>query len=161
MSSTNNDLPPKRERRSSLKADNNGSKLGSILTRKNKRNSVSFGQSCTFQFKEMKATFKESKDLNTNEKEKAEKHKNFVENRRKSIQNEFSLVKELMKNKMIEEDDDDEEEERVKQNTCRNVKMGHEALNEVSESSSSSDNEEKSEDKSEEKSDEENDKKKD
>ena len=161
MSSANNDLPPKRERRSSLKADNNEPKLGSILSHKNKRNSVSFGQSCTFQFKEMKATFKESKDLNTNEKEKAEKHKNFVENRRKSIQNEFSMVKELMKNKMIEEDDDDEEEERVKQNTCRNVKMGHEALNEVSESSSSSDNEDKSEDKSDEKSDEESDGKKD
>ena len=147
MSSNNNEIAQKRERRSSLKAESNDPKIGSLLNRKNKRNSVSFGQSCTFQFKEMKATFKESKDLNENQKEKAEKHKNFVENRRKSIQNEFSLVKEMMKNKMDEEDDDSEGEKQLKQNTSRNIKMGHEALDEVSESSSSSHNEEEDKEK--------------
>ena len=129
-------------RRSSLKASDSGSKLDpqNLLKIKGKRHSVSFGQSNTFQFKAMKAMFQESHDANKPKKANEEKHKKFVESRKKSIKNEFSLVKELMKqNKnMIEELEDSDEE--VKKNTDKNVKIGHENLNEES-SSSSSDNE--------------------
>ena len=129
-------------RRSSLKTSDTGSKLDpqNLLKIKGKRHSVSFGQSNTFQFKAMKAMFQESHDANKPKKANEEEHKKFVESRKKSIKNEFSLVKELMKqNKnMIEELEDSDEE--VKKNTDKNVKIGHENLNEES-SSSSSDNE--------------------
>ena len=105
-----------------------------------KRHSVSFGQSNTFQFKAMKAMFQESHDLEKPKKFNEEEHKQFVENRKKSIKNEFSMVKELMKkNKNIIEEIEDSDEE-VKKNTDKNVKIGKEALNEDN-SSSSSDNE--------------------
>ena len=45
--------------------------------------------------------FQESKDINQPTKETEEKHKKFVESRKKSIKNEFSIVKEMMKNKNI------------------------------------------------------------
>ena len=151
MSTNNEQAKPQSKlvgcRRSSLKSSDTSSKLvpESLLKVKNKRNSVSWGQSNTFQFKAMKAMFQESKDIDNTSKEQVEKHKKFVENRKKSIKNEFSLVKELMKNKIIEEDELDEE---VKKNTNKNVKYGHDALNEESESSGSSqsDNEEEEED---------------
>ena len=143
MSSSNKEeiqVKKPKYRRPSLKTpDNSKFDPDNLLKHKNKRNSVSFGQSSTFQFKEMKAKFQESKDIN--KKETVEKHKKFVESRRKSIQNEFSLVKEMMKNKMIEDEDEDDDEE-VKQNTTRNVKLGHDALEEMSESSKSSQSEE-------------------
>ncbi len=143
MSSSNKEetqVKKPKDRRPSLKTSSN-SKFdpNSLLKHKNKRNSVSFGQSSAFPFKEMKAKIKESKDID--KKETDEKHKKFVESRRKSIQNEFSLVKEMLKNKMIEDEDEDEDEE-VKQNTTRNVKLGHDALEEMSESSKSSQSEE-------------------
>ena len=127
-------------RRSSLKShDNNQLDATELLKIKNKRNSVSWGQSNTFQFKAMKAMFQESKDINKPTKETEEKHKQFVESRKKSIKNEFSLVKEMMKNKnIIEEDEIDEE---VKNNTDKNVLIGKEGLNEESESSHSSESE--------------------
>ena len=77
----------------------------------------------------------ESKDIDKPSKEKDEKHQKFVENRKKSIKNEFSIVKELMKNKnnIIDEEDLDDE---VKKNTDKNVKLGKDALEEESESSS-------------------------
>ena len=101
----------------------------------------------------MKAMFQESKDVDKPSKETAEKHQKFVESRKKSIKNEFSLVKEMMKNKnIIEEEDIDEE---VKKNTDKNVQIGHEALNEEesesSSSSKSSDNEEENDEKEEKK----------
>ena len=127
-------------RRSSLKThDNNQLDATELLKIKNKRNSVSWGQSNTFQFKAMKAMFQESKDINKQTKETEEKHKQFIESRKKSIKNEFSIVKEMMKNKnIIEEDEIDEE---VKNNTEKNVLIGKEDLNEESESSHSSENE--------------------
>ena len=137
--STNNEAKPTKivsARRSSLKSGTN-SKLDpeSLLKVKNKRNSVSWGQSNTFQFKAMKAMFQESKDIDKPSKEKDEKHQKFVENRKKSIKNEFSIVKELMKNKnnIIDEEDLDDE---VKKNTDKNVQLGKDALEEESESSS-------------------------
>ena len=126
----------KETRRSSLK--NTESKpQGALLKIKEKRNSVSWGKSDTFQFKQMKATFQESKDVD--DKEKETKHKEFVENRRKSIKDEFALVKEALKKKIIEEDDEETNDE-LKKNTENNIKLGHDALNEASSESSSSEN---------------------
>ncbi len=133
-------------RRSSLKASDSGSKLDPqnlLKIKGGKRHSVSFGQSNTFQFKAMKAMFQESHDAEKPKNFVEADHKKFLESRKKSIKNEYSLVKELMKkNKNIIEEEDDSDEE-VKKNTDKNVKIGKEALNEDNSSSSShnSDNE--------------------
>ena len=122
----------------------------SLLKLKTKRNSISWGNSDTFQFKAMRAMFEESKDINEKskkeEEEEGEKHKQFVETRRRSIKNEFLLVKEFVKNKMLEEGEDEIDEE-VKKNTDTNIKNGHDALNEMSESSTSSKKEDGAEEK--------------
>ena len=122
--------------------------LSSLLKLKTKRNSISWGNSDTFQFKAMRAMFEESKDINekSNNEEEGEKHKQFVETRRRSIKNEFLLVKEFVKNKMVEEGEDEIDEE-VKKNTDTNIKNGHDALNEMSESSNSSKKEDEAEEK--------------
>ena len=107
-------------------------------TGKFKRNSVSWGQSNTFEFKAMKAMFTECEDINKKETEEdKEKHKKFLESRKASIKNEFSLLKEMMKKSaqaIIEEENDEE----TKENMRKNLQMGKEALKEVSESSESS-----------------------
>ena len=140
MSSEQNQKKNLKEgRRSSLKTPDSKNS-GALLKVKEKRNSVSWGKSDTFQFKQMKATFQESKDVEFPEKEKESKHKEFVENRRKSIKDEFSIVKEALKKKIIEEDEDEETNDELKKNTANNVKMGKDALNEESSSSSSSEN---------------------
>ena len=130
------DTQPK-GRRSSLKTHNNeNTKLEDAIMKLNiKRNSVSWGQSNTFQFKAMKAMFKESNDINQPIKETEEKHKKFMETRRKSTKDEFSLVREMLKKNqnIIEE----EQEEEVKTNTNKNIKIGKKALEEESESSDS------------------------
>ena len=130
-------------RRSSLKMHNNPrNKLDpqALLMglKGSKRNSVSFGQSNTFQFKQMKAMFQESHDIDKPKKLNEEEHKQFVENRRKSIKNEFSMVKELMKKnkEAIEEVNDSDDE--AKKNMDKNIEMGKKELNEKSSSSSSS-----------------------
>ena len=135
----------KQGRRSSLKATDSGSKLDPqniLKIKEGKRHSVSFGQSNTFQFKAMKAMFQESHDADKPKKLTEEEHKKFIESRKKSIKNEFSIVKEMMKsNKNIIEELEDSDEE-VKKNTDKNVKIGHEALEEESSSSGGgSDNE--------------------
>mgnify|MGYP007102089232 FL=1 len=130
-------------RRSSLKGSKPIDPNNLLKIKKGVRHSVSFGQSNTFQFKAMKAMFEESHDAAKPKKITTEEHNKFVESRKKSIKDEFSIVKEMMKNnKNIMEELDDSDEE-VKKNTDKNVKIGHEALNEdnSSESSNSSDNE--------------------
>ena len=130
-------------RRSSLKGSKPIDANNLLKIKKGVRHSVSFGQSNTFQFKAMKAMFEESHDAAKPKKITTEEHNKFVESRKKSIKDEFSIVKEMMKNnKNIMEELDDSDEE-VKKNTDKNVKIGHEALNEdnSSESSNSSDNE--------------------
>ena len=111
------------------------------------RHSVSFGQSNTFQFKAMKAMFQESHDADKPKKCNDEEHKKFLDNRKKSIKNEFSIVKEMMKKdkKIIEEIEDSDEE--VKKNTDNNIKIGHEALNEEDSQSSNSNNSDEEENK--------------
>ena len=131
-----------RGRRSSLRPSNTKDKLDPHNLLANfhgkKRHSVNFGLINTFQYKEMKAKFQESSDLEKSKKRNDEEHKQFVENRRKSIKNEFSLVKELMKkNKDIIEEDDDSDEE-AKNNMNKNIEIGKEELNEVSSSNSNS-----------------------
>ena len=126
-------------RRSSLKTQDMSLDPAKLAEKKNKRNSVSWGQSNTFQFKAMKAMFQESVDLKKLPKEEEQKHQEFVENRRKSIKNEFSLVKEMLaKNKNIIEEEEDDANDEVKKNTDKNVKIGHNALNDDEESCSSS-----------------------
>ena len=132
-------------RRSSLKTSDNNTQ--NLLKFKDKRHSVSWGKSDTFQFKQMKATFQESKDVEIPDKEKEVKHKEFVENRRKSIKDEFSIVKEALKKNVIEEEDDEETNDEVKKNTDQNIKLGHEALMEVDSDSNNSENSENSEEK--------------
>ena len=131
-------------RRSSLKATDSGSKLDPqnlLKIKGGKRHSVSFGQINTFQFKAMKAMFQESYDADKPKKSNEEEHKKFVETRKKSIKNEFSLVKELMKkNKNIIEEVEDWDK-KDKKNTDKNVQIGHENLNEERDSSSLSNNE--------------------
>ena len=135
--------PKKPVRRSSLKSGDGNNKLDpqNLLKFKGKRHSVSFGQSNTFQFKAMKAMFQESHDVDKPKKSTEEEHKKFVESRKKSIKNEFSLVKEMLKkNKNIIEELEDSDEE-VKKNTDKNIKIGHDNLNEESSSSSNSEDE--------------------
>ncbi len=91
----------------------------------------------------MKATFQETKDVEAPNKEQEVKHKEFVENRRKSIKDEFSLVKEALKKIVIEEDDEEDTNDEVKKNTDKNVKIGHDSLNEEDSESNNSDSEEK------------------
>jgi hypothetical protein len=153
--STSNEIDPKimycgKTRRSSFRNRKIKPHLDqtSLLKLKTKRNSISWGNSDTFQFKAMRAMFEESKDINekSNNEEEGEKHKQFVETRRRSIKNEFLLVKEFVKNKMVEEGEDEIDEE-LKKNTDTNIKNGHDALNEMSESSNSSKKEDEAEEK--------------
>ena len=153
--STSNEIDPKimycgKTRRSSFRNRKIKPHLDqtSLLKLKTKRNSISWGNSDTFQFKAMRAMFEESKDINekSNNEEEGEKHKQFVETRRRSIKNEFLLVKEFVKNKMVEEGEDEIDEE-LKKNTYTNIKNGHDALNEMSESSNSSKKEDEAEEK--------------
>ena len=126
-------------RRSSLKSNTTKVNAADLVKIKNKRNSVSWGQTNTFQFKAMKAMFQESNDINK-KKKNPEEHKQFIESRKKSIKDEFAIVREMMKNNknLMEEDEMDDE---VKQNTDKNLKIGKESVSEESESSNSSDNE--------------------
>ena len=84
-----------------------------ILAYSKKRNSVSWKIGSNLNFPEVRAKF----DIDNNKKEN-EHDKKFKEARRKSIKNEFSLVKELLKNNKeimeIENEDD------IKENTHRN-----------------------------------------
>ena len=130
-------------RRSSLKTSDLNPH--NFIKLKEKRHSVSWGKSDTFQFKQMKATFQESKDVEIPEKDKKAKetkHKEFDENRRKSIKDELSLVKEALKKNIIEEEDDEETNDELKKNTDKNVQLGHDALDEKEEESESSNSDE-------------------
>ena len=130
-------------RRSSLKENGLHTKLDPenlLKYPKAQRRSVSFGQVNTFLFKKMKANFEEKTDDTDSKKVNKEEHKKFVEFRKKSIKNEFLLVKEMMKkdqNTIKELEDSDEE---VKKNTVQNVKIGKEELNEEDSSERSNNN---------------------
>ena len=112
-------------KRSSLK-QRNPLDINDIMKYKNKkRNSVSWNMGVrSFNLNQIKANF----DNIENSKKDNESQEKFNEQRRKSIKNEFTLVKEMMmKNKGIEEIEDDDE---IKVNTERNIEFGKNALNE-------------------------------
>ena len=114
-----------RPKRSSLK-QRNPLDINDIMKCKNKkRNSVSWNMGVrSFNLNQIKANF----DNIENSKKDNESQEKFNEQRRKSIKNEFTLVKEMMmKNKGIEEIEDDDE---IKVNTERNIVFGKNALNE-------------------------------
>ena len=114
-----------RPKRSSLK-QRNPLDINDIMKCKNKkRNSVSWNMGVrSFNLNQIKANF----DNIENSKKDNESQEKFNEQRRKSIKNEFTLVKELMlKNKGIEEIEYDDE---IKVNTEKNVEFGKNALNE-------------------------------
>ena len=94
-----------------------------------KRNSVSFklGEN---NFKELRARFENIEPKKNND----EKNNKFIEARKKSIKNEFSLVKELLKNKEIEVINENDE---VKENTNKNVHVGKDYVDSDSESQKS------------------------
>ena len=109
-------------KRSSLKTSN-PLNIDDIMKYK-KRNSVSWNMgSKTFNFEKLKTNFEK---IDENRKEKKEK---FAEKRRQSIKNEFTLVKEMMKNKIDEIEDDDE----IKINTEKNSKLNEKETDSESE----------------------------
>ena len=111
MSKNNEEIKPKR---SSLK---NSERLNpnEIMAYSKKRNSVSWKLNSNLNFDEVKAKFniKEKKEENEHDKQ-------FKEARRKSIKNEFSLAKELLKNDKEILEIENEEGDDIKENTHKN-----------------------------------------
>ena len=108
-------------KRPSLKTEEINSQTNpNLINSKDKRNSVSWGNCNNFEFKSKNAMFQEGEKTSIPTKKAEEKHKEFTENRKKSIRDEFSLVKEMMKIKNLNEEDDIDEE--VKKNTDKNIK---------------------------------------
>jgi len=140
MSEVNSEKP-KVTRRSSLKcrrinAKPNPAPVGAVK-KNGKRSSISWGQIDTFEFKEMKPKFQENTEINKEKtKEEEERHKKFLETRRRSISNEFISEKDMMKAciNFIEEIFDEEKN--------KSKKKELEKINETQESYSSSKNEE-------------------
>ncbi len=113
-------------KRSSLRNSTNNLNIKEYIIHKpQKRNSVSWKMG-KLNLENMKTTFENIE--NKNEKEIEEKNKKFKEARRRSVINEFTLVKEMLsKNKIaIEEIEDDDE---IKKNTEKNLENGKKALN--------------------------------
>ena len=128
-------------RRSSLK-NHQALKFDPDKVLKKKRNSVSFGKTNVFESKALKAMFKDGDEDKKEEKEQnKEKHQQFLKDRKASIKNEFSLIKELMKKstqEIIEEEDNDDE---AKNNMKKNMEIvKQEIKEEESESSKSKSN---------------------
>ena len=113
-------------KRSSLRNSTNNLNIKEYIIHKpQKRNSVSWKLG-KLNLEKMKTTFENIE--NKNEKEIEEKNKKFKEARRRSVINEFTLVKEMLsKNKnTIEEIEDDDE---IKKNNEKNLENGKKALN--------------------------------
>ena len=116
MSETEN-----KPKRSSLK---NSHRLNpdEIMAYSKKRNSVSWKLNSNLNFDEVKAKFniKEKKEENEHDKQ-------FKEARRKSIKNEFSLAKELLKNDKEILEIENEEGDEIKENTHKNEHIKEES----------------------------------
>ena len=102
MINNDNNAKPKVFRRSSLKCKNINVKPNpnpnTSIKKNGKRTSISWGQIDTFEFKEMKPTFQENEEIVKKQTEESdERHKKFIENRRRSIKNEFVSEKQLEK----------------------------------------------------------------
>ena len=137
MSTNNNEAKPKAVRRSSLKNRNLTPKFNlEALKPKQKRSSISWGQVNAFKFKEFSnPTLEETKTISQEEKD--EKHKKFLETRRRSIQNEFVPSK-MMKDKSKEVEEILSEE--LRKNMENNIKVGKDAKREAESNSSSKSN---------------------
>ena len=138
MSTNNNEAKPKAVRRSSLKNRNLTPKFSlEALKTKQKRSSISWGQVNAFKFKEFNnPTLEETKTISQEEKD--EKHKKFLETRRRSIQNEFVPSK-MMKDKSKELAEEILSEE-LRKNMENNIKVGKDAKKEAESNSSSKSN---------------------
>jgi hypothetical protein len=136
-----NMISPERPKRSSLKMSNIMDPNEILNYSKKKRNSVSFQLGGNFKYKELRAKFD---DIKKEEKNPIQQ-KNFNEARKKSIKNEFALVKEMLKNKVIEEDESESEE--VKENTDKNIKVGKEYEDSESDTQSKNSENENNDDK--------------
>ena len=101
-------------KRSSLKSSQHLNP-NDILAYSKKRNSVSWKIGSNLNFPQVMAKF----DIDNNKKEN-EHDKKFKEARRKSIKNEFSLAKELLKNNKEILEIQNEENDDIKENTHRN-----------------------------------------
>ena len=138
MSTNNNEAKPKAVRRSSLKNRNLTPKFNlEALKPKQKRSSISWGQVNAFKFKEFSnPTLEETKTISQEEKD--EKHKKFLETRRRSIQNEFVPSK-MMKDKNKDSVEEILSEE-LRKNMENNIKVGKDAKREAESNSSSKSN---------------------
>ena len=136
-------LPSQRPKRSSLKTANIMDANEILNYSKKKRNSVSFQLGGNFKYKELRAKFEDIKQEATNPIKK----KNFLDARKKSIKNEFALVKEMLKNNKEVIEEDESESEELKENTDKNVKVGKEYEDSESDSRSQKSENENSDDK--------------
>ena len=102
-------------KRSSLKSSQHLNP-NDILAYSKKRNSVSWKIGSNLKFPEVMTKFDIENKKNDNEKDKK-----FEEARRKSIKNEFSLAKELLKNNKEILEIENEEGDDIKENTNKNV----------------------------------------
>ena len=129
-------IPIARPKRSSLKMSNPINIPGLTDLNSKKRHSVSFKMGTHFSIEKVKAKFENIDNLE--KKENTEKKKKFMENRRQSVKNEFSLVKDLLKKKNMDEIEESDEDEEIKQNTKKNIEQGKQNLNDSLSSNSSS-----------------------
>jgi hypothetical protein len=116
-------------KRSSLRNSTNNLNIKEYIIHKpQKRNSVSWNMGGKLNLDKMKPNFKENENSKNDEKETEERNKKFKEARRRSVINEFTLVKELLSKNQnaIEEFEDDDE---IKKNTEKNLENGKKALN--------------------------------
>ena len=125
-------ISPQKPKRSSLKLANLMDPKEIMNYSKKKRNSVSFQIGGNIKFRELKTKFEEIKKDEGKKKNPTQ----FLEARKKSIKNEFALVKELLKKQEVIEEI--EEEEDVKENTENNMKVGKEYEEKESDSDSKS-----------------------
>ena len=93
-----------------------------ILAYSKKRNSVSWKIGSNLKFPEVMTKFDIENKKNDNEKDKK-----FEEARRKSIKNEFSLAKELLKNDKEILEIENEEGDEIKENTHKNEHIKEES----------------------------------
>ena len=131
---TDNNVPKKR---SSLKMSNCLTKEElKALQKRYKRLSVNWDSSLkSIDLKTIKTSFEKIDKEKVDKDVKAERK--FEEARRKSIKNEFTLVKEMMKNKKID-DEELEQDKEISENTKKNLEVGKSG----DDSNSQSDNEE-------------------
>ena len=114
--SDNQDFSPSKPKRSSLK-DSNPLDPKKILSYPKKRNSVSFKVANDLKFLNQKENIEKIE----------EREKKFNELRRKSVKNEFSIAKELLKNDKDLQEIEAEIRDEIKDNNYKNVLVGKES----------------------------------